>query len=87
MLTAEYLAASPRRRWLTRTVLIVLLVLAATAGYAYLIEPNRLQVTRHRMTGPVREPLKIAHITDLHTRVSDPGSRRWCLWSGSRSRI
>jgi predicted MPP superfamily phosphohydrolase len=72
MLTAEYLAASPRRRWVTRTVLITLLVLAATTAYAYLIEPNRLQVTRHRMTGPVREPLKIAHITDLHTQGFGP---------------
>jgi predicted MPP superfamily phosphohydrolase len=66
MLT-DHLADSPRRRWLWRIVFLTLLLAAATAGYAYLIEPNRLEVTRHRVTGQVRRPLKIAHITDLHT--------------------
>ena len=48
-------------------VVLALLALALMTGYAHLIEPMRLQVTRHSVAGKVREPLRIAHITDLHT--------------------
>jgi uncharacterized protein len=48
-------------------LVIALIVLAATGGYAHLIEPQRIQVTRHSIAGKVHEPLRIAHLTDLHT--------------------
>jgi predicted MPP superfamily phosphohydrolase len=37
-----------------------------SALYA-LVEPYLLQTTHHRFVAPVRAPLRIAHVTDLHT--------------------
>jgi len=36
--------------------------------YAYGIEPQWIQVTRHEVRAPVQAPLTIAHLTDLHTK-------------------
>ena len=72
MLTAEYLAPPPRRRWVSRLALALVLALAATAGYAYFIEPNRLEVTRHRITGS--GAAAAAHRP--HQRSAHPGLRR-----------
>jgi predicted MPP superfamily phosphohydrolase len=38
------------------------------AGYARWVEPYWIQVTHHRVAAPVSPPLKIAHLSDLHTR-------------------
>jgi len=34
---------------------------------AWLIEPRWVEVTHHRVSGPLAKPLKIVHLTDLHT--------------------
>jgi predicted MPP superfamily phosphohydrolase len=50
-------------------VLIAVLVgFAALAVDGFWIEPNAIQVTHWQIRGPVTAPLKIAHLTDLHTR-------------------
>lgn len=36
--------------------------------YAHFIEPNWLEVTHHTLIVPIRSPLQIAHVTDLHLR-------------------
>jgi uncharacterized protein len=53
-------------------LLLVLLALGAVAGYAFLIEPQRIEVTRHRVTGKVTRSLRIAHLSDLHTQGFGP---------------
>ena len=52
-----------RRIWLYA----FLLVLVALA-YATMVEPFWIQVTHSTLTGNVRTPLKIAHLSDLHTQ-------------------
>ncbi len=43
-------------------------LLAAVAGIdAFLIEPYWIEVTHHRVVAPVASPLKIAHLSDIHT--------------------
>lgn len=37
------------------------------AIYAYKIEPFNIEVTHHRIAAPLQTPLKIAHLSDLHT--------------------
>jgi hypothetical protein len=46
--------------------LILLGVLVALDALA--VEPYWIEVTRHHVSAPVATPLKIAHLTDLHTR-------------------
>ena len=49
-------------------VLTLFFVLAIAAGlYAFFIEPYRIEVTRHHLPAAVTTPLKIAHVSDLHT--------------------
>jgi predicted MPP superfamily phosphohydrolase len=56
----------PRRRF---GVVLILLVaaLAATAAYAAFFEAQRVEVTHHFLVGNVKRPLRIAHLSDLHT--------------------
>ena len=35
--------------------------------YANQIEPYVIEVTHHRLSAPLKSPIKIAHLTDLHT--------------------
>jgi hypothetical protein len=66
----------PPRGW-RRPILAVLVPLAAiVAADAYLVEPYRLEVTHHRIDAPFDPPLKIAHLTDLHTRGLGRNERR-----------
>ena len=51
-------------------------MLVAVAFYATFLEPDAIEVTRHTMEAPLREPLKIAHLTDLHTRGLGRRERR-----------
>lgn len=50
-------------------VLVVLACITALALtlYAGFVEPRWIEVTRHRLVANVRSPLRIAHLTDLHT--------------------
>lgn len=56
---------SSRRRWSVVGVLLVLGVIGAL--YAFLIEPNWIDVSRHHVRFGLSKPLKIAHLTDVHT--------------------
>lgn len=42
-------------------------IVLGLAGHSLLIEPFRIEVTRHVIRGSVPKPLTIAHLTDLHT--------------------
>lgn len=46
----------------------VVAVVAAAYGWARFVEPRWLQVTRHSVDAPVSPPVKIAHLSDLHSR-------------------
>lgn len=41
-----------------------------------LVRPNWIEVTHHSLKAPVVQPLKIAHLTDLHTKVLGFRERR-----------
>ncbi|MGH9591748.1 MAG: metallophosphoesterase [Bryobacteraceae bacterium] len=57
-----------RKHW-RRYVLIVLAVaFLAAAVDAYFIEPYRIEVTHSFLAAPILAPLRIAHLTYLHTR-------------------
>jgi predicted MPP superfamily phosphohydrolase len=58
------------RSLLTRRRIIFLalvFLVFATAFYAYQIEPFHIEVTRHQISAPLHSPIKIAHLSDLHT--------------------
>lgn len=54
------------RRW---RLLLFSLIAAVVAFYIYAfwIESNWIEVTHHRIKAPLAAPLKIAHLSDLHT--------------------
>jgi predicted MPP superfamily phosphohydrolase len=57
-----------RRRKGFRWALALFLLLGAAAGVdALLIEPYWIEVTHHELHGAVATPLKIAHLSDIHT--------------------
>jgi predicted MPP superfamily phosphohydrolase len=47
--------------------LAALLTTAAVLLYAFFVEPYFVELTRHSLAGEVNQPLKIVHISDLHT--------------------
>jgi predicted MPP superfamily phosphohydrolase len=55
----------PRRFRLVAALLIFAIV--ALAVDAIFLEPNWIQVNHYSIQGPVTAPLKIAHLTDIHT--------------------
>src|SRR5688572_27590464 len=57
----------PRRR-LGVVLILVVAAVGATAAYATFFEPQRVEITRHTFVGNLARPLRIAHISDLHTR-------------------
>lgn len=60
----------PGRSKLRRALILLLLAAALLALYAYFIEPHWIEVARHNIAAPpatLTSPLKIAHLTDLHT--------------------
>lgn len=62
-------AAKPRPWWRRHFVLVgIAIVLTPIAIDAFLIEPNRIQVNRYTIHVKVQRPLKIADLSDLHTR-------------------
>jgi predicted MPP superfamily phosphohydrolase len=61
-----------------------LFILAALAGLAvavdgFLIEPYSVEVTHSSVQAPLTRPLKIAHLTDLHTSGLGPRERKLLL--------
>jgi hypothetical protein len=46
---------------------VALAALALLAVDAFLVEPYRLEVTRHSVAAAVRRPVVLAHLTDLHS--------------------
>ena len=63
---AGWVTNRPRRR-IGVILILVVAALAATVVYATFFEPQRIEVTRHSFVGNVKKPLRIAHLTDLHT--------------------
>ena len=47
--------------------LIFLAVALLIAAYAFLVEPYRIEVTHTSVEAPLSTPLRIAHVSDLHT--------------------
>jgi len=46
---------------------IVLVPALATVAWARFVEPFRLEVTHHEVDAPVSPPVRIAHVSDLHS--------------------
>ena len=60
--------ATPRiSRWKAVLVLVLIAAVGVAAADGFLIEPYRIEVTHYEVQGPVTAPLKIAHLSDLHT--------------------
>ncbi len=77
-LTSEtQIQTQARRKVFGRPLLIILLIGLALLGfYSVWIEPNRIEVTRYEVQAPVTAPIKIAHLSDLHTRGLGRRERR-----------
>src|SRR5712692_8292173 len=54
----------------------LLLLGSAVAVDGFLIEPSWIEVTRHTVQAPFAGPLKIAHLSDLHTYEVSRRERR-----------
>src|ERR1700722_1692059 len=54
----------PMRRFL---VIIIMMAALCALAWGFFVEPFRIEVTHFDVHGPVSQPLKIAHLTDLHT--------------------
>lgn len=61
-----------------RFLLIVVLAVAGLAATVdgFLIEPYRIEVTHSSVQAPIATPLRIAHISDLHTFWLGPRERK-----------
>ena len=51
-------------------------VLAAAGGYLCHYENNCLQLTKYEMKADIEHPLKIAHLTDLHSKKFGKGQQK-----------
>ena len=58
---------SPRVRKLAVTVAAAAIVASVVGCYAFWIEPYHLEVSHHHVRASISVPLKIAHLSDLHT--------------------
>lgn len=59
-----------------RAIWSLLAIVLAIAAYAFFIEPYWIEVTHYEIQGNVAAPLKIAHLTDLHTHGIGRRERR-----------
>jgi len=56
------------RVWKRRIAILAPLTIAVSlCVYALWVEPYWIEVTHHRISAPLGSPLKIAHLTDIHT--------------------
>jgi len=69
------LLAFPLRRSDRLALLILASGLVATL-YAWAVEPYWIEVTRRTFDAPLSKPLKVAHLTDLHTYGLGRGERK-----------
>ena len=53
--------------WKRRILILAVVALLAATIYAFWIEPYWIEVTHHTISAPLASPIKIAHLTDLHT--------------------
>lgn len=53
--------------WKRRVLVLAFLASVGAAFYAFWIEPYWIEVTHHNIYAPIATPIKIAHITDVHT--------------------
>jgi predicted MPP superfamily phosphohydrolase len=58
---------STRQSWTRRIVRLLLLLVAAAFADSLWLEPNWIEVTHHQVSAPFATPLKIAHLSDLHS--------------------
>jgi hypothetical protein len=61
-----------------RRILLIVLAIAifALVVDGFFIEPYRIEVTHYYVHAPITQPLKIAHLTDLHTKGLGRRERR-----------
>ena len=57
----------PLMRRVVRVLGAVVAVVALALAWARFVEPRWLQVTHHRLDAPVSPPVKVAHVSDLHS--------------------
>lgn len=69
MIGADSEEKSATGKIVAAVAVLVVLVIAAATAYAFFVEPERIEVTRHTLSVGVNKPMKIAHITDLHMRA------------------
>jgi uncharacterized protein len=55
-------------RWLARVTLGLYLLLAVVGLYGFWVEPYWIEITRHEISAPVSRKIRIAQVSDLHTR-------------------
>jgi len=73
----EFETQAPHRtRWLRLATFIILLAGLGIAVDALFVEPYAIEVTHSEIHGRVAAPLKIAHLTDLHTHGVGRRERR-----------
>jgi uncharacterized protein len=53
--------------WKRRILFLAFLAVLGAGVYAFWIEPYWIQVTHHKIAAPLAKPIKIAHLTDIHT--------------------
>lgn len=70
-------AAEPTQPKRRRILKILGIIFLALGGYALVVEPNWIETTYSDMRGDVAAPLKIAHLTDIHTRGMGFRERRF----------
>jgi len=59
-----------------RLLFAVVVILGSIAAYAALIEPDWIEVTHHTVAANIGTPIKIAHLTDIHTSGLGPRESR-----------
>jgi uncharacterized protein len=68
--------AQPRKKKLRIIAPLILLGALVVVVDSFLIEPYAVEVTHYDLPGAVATPLKIAHLSDLHTLSMGPRERR-----------
>ncbi len=70
------MSSAERRRSRRIASASVLAVVGLLVGYGTAVEPYWLEVSRHDVEAPVRTPLVVAHLSDLHTHGFGPREKQ-----------